>query len=59
MRRLWAVLCPLLFVAGCVSADGRGYFDEAIKDWNGDNQRMRSDAKWDDLPSPTLPRARN
>ncbi|HTK78123.1 MAG TPA: hypothetical protein VL371_22845 [Gemmataceae bacterium] len=58
MRRLRMVLCTLLFVAGCVSPDGRGYFDEAIKDWNGDNQRMRSDAKWDDLPGGMLPRAR-
>lgn len=58
MRRLGAVLCALLFLGGCVSADGRGYFDEAIKDWNGENQRMRSDAKWSDLPDPTLSRAR-
>ena len=59
MRRFWALLCVLIFAAGCESEGGRGFFDDAIKDWNGDNMRMRSGAKWDELPSRTLPGAMN
>jgi hypothetical protein len=54
MRRFRVILCALLFGSGCAAEGGRGFFDEAIKDWNGDNQRMRSAAQWNDLPAPSM-----
>jgi hypothetical protein len=51
MKRLVVLLCALLFAlafgAGCESG---GPFDEAIKDWNGDNMRMRG--MRDGMPPP-------
>jgi hypothetical protein len=45
MKRLCVLLCALLVAlaaaAGCASPDGKGPFDDAIKDWNGDNMQMR------------------
>jgi hypothetical protein len=52
MRRFRVVLCACLLAAGCAAEGGRGFLDDALKDWNGDNQRMRSDAQWNDLPAP-------
>jgi hypothetical protein len=44
MRRLGWILCVLLVsLSGCATPDGKGYFDEALKDWRGDNMQMHSD----------------
>jgi hypothetical protein len=53
------IVCALLFASGCASEGGRGFFDEAIKDWNGENQRMRSGAQWGDLPAPAMSASHN
>ncbi len=54
MRRFRVALCACLLAAGCAAEGGRGFFDDAIKDWNGDNQRMRFDPQAGDLPAPTM-----
>jgi hypothetical protein len=45
MKRLWVFVCALLlalaFGSGCQTEDGRGIFDDALKDWRGDNMQMR------------------
>jgi hypothetical protein len=45
MKRLGVLLCALLFAlclgSGCQSEDGKGFFDDAIRDWNGDNMKMK------------------
>ena len=45
MKRFCVLLCALVALVmlcqGCASPDGKGFFDEAIKDWNGENMKMR------------------
>ncbi|MFO0810405.1 MAG: hypothetical protein U0746_17410 [Gemmataceae bacterium] len=56
MKRLFLLLCALAVAPGCVSPSGNGFFDDAAKDWRGDNMRMRSGmSQWDDeLPAATM-----
>jgi hypothetical protein len=50
-----ALLCALLFASGCMSADGKGFFDDALKDLRGDNMQMRSDSSLLKEPSALQP----
>ena len=43
MKRLWVLLCALLFCAGCASDGNQGQWDEFWKDARGDNMKMRND----------------
>jgi hypothetical protein len=59
MKRLGGILCALaVSLAGCASPDGKGPFDEALKDLRGDNMRMRSDylKGGDEAATPARPR---
>ena len=45
MKRLCVLLCALFCAAclgsGCQTEDGKGFFDDAIRDWNGENMKMK------------------
>ncbi len=42
MKRLWVLLCALLFaLAFAATACEPGPFDDAVRDWNGENMQMR------------------
>jgi hypothetical protein len=41
MKRLVVLLCALLFALALGAGCEPGPFDEAIRDWNGDNMQMR------------------
>jgi hypothetical protein len=43
MTRLAALVLALLLCAGCMSEETKKQWQEAWKDWNGDNMQMRSD----------------
>jgi hypothetical protein len=38
---LGALLFALLLGSGCQTEDGKGPFDAAIRDWNGENMQMK------------------
>jgi hypothetical protein len=42
MKRLIVLLCALLFALAFGAGCEPGPFDDAVRDWNGDNMRMRS-----------------
>jgi hypothetical protein len=42
MRRAWMIGFVLCLAVGCAADGGKGPLDEALKDWRGDNMRMRS-----------------
>jgi hypothetical protein len=41
MKRLWVLPCALLFALAFGAGCAPGPFDDAIRDWNGDNMQMR------------------
>jgi hypothetical protein len=41
MKRLWVLPCALLFALALGAGCEPGPFDDAIRDWNGDNMQMR------------------
>jgi hypothetical protein len=41
MKRLWLLLCALLFGLGCASEGDKQQWNEAMKDLRGDNMQMR------------------
>jgi hypothetical protein len=41
MKRLWVLLCALLFAVAFAAGCEPGPFDDAINDWNGQNMQMR------------------
>jgi hypothetical protein len=43
MLRLCVLLGALLFLSGCASEADRAQWNEAWRDFNGDNMKMRSD----------------
>jgi hypothetical protein len=60
MKRLFGLLCAILFASGCLSPSDRGMWDEALKDARGDRSQMRSGSEFQgaDLPTPTMAPAR-
>ncbi|HKB37230.1 MAG TPA: hypothetical protein VKD72_12310 [Gemmataceae bacterium] len=44
-RRLCLLVCALLLAAGCVTPADKAQWDEAMKEWRGDNMKMRGDAR--------------
>ena len=41
MKRLWVLLCALLFALAFGVGCEPGPFDDALRDWNGDNMQLR------------------
>jgi hypothetical protein len=46
MKRLWVLLCAVLFCVGCAAED-QAQWNEAMKDARGDNMQMRGFASRD------------
>jgi hypothetical protein len=43
MRRLYLFAIVLVFVLGCATDGDKAQWNEVLKDWNGDNMKMRND----------------
>jgi hypothetical protein len=44
MRRLWALCCALLLVAGCAGDGDKAQWDAFWKDVRGENMQMRGNS---------------
>ena len=43
MIRLCVLLGGIIFCAGCATPGDKAQWEEAVKDWRGDNMQMRGD----------------